>query len=394
MEIPPGKKPVIIVFMHSNLRKAHWGKIIELFSKRYPWISVATDYVPETKRRDKLVALHAGGVAPDVGRYDDDEIPMWAEKRLLHPLDEHMERSQIDFSQFDDVALNASRYGGKLWSAATGFLKELWYYNIEMFDAKGLQYPPADPFGWSWEDFLETAKKLTGENVWGVAPVLGFDCLPWITSNGGSLISEDGRSFTGHLPAAVEGFQFGYDLTIKHKVTPQAYTVEDGQTMFAESRLGLYDDSHRYINWLAQKAPEIKYDVGNWPARKETPLTETDIIHFAIAEKSERREEAWLFIEWLWSPPIQRIFAESLEQIPINREALQAFLSHESPKNLELFRTVVEKQPTPFPRIPYELDKPIRAEFEAMLLDRKTAQQAMDEKREEFQAIIDRRIRD
>ena len=62
-------------------------------------------------------------------------------------------------------------------------------YNKDIFDKEGLPYPPPD---WTWDEYYETAKKLTKDtdgdgrvDQWGSN--LG-DLPIWILSNGGGVV--------------------------------------------------------------------------------------------------------------------------------------------------------------------------------------------------------------
>ena len=87
---------------------------------------------------------------------------------------------------------------------------------------------PAD--GWTWDDLLATAQKLTVKDSagkvtqWGIQLpatwTTGFEY--WVAAAGGSLISQDGKSFAGYMdsPEVVRAVQFYADLYNKYKVAP------------------------------------------------------------------------------------------------------------------------------------------------------------------------------
>lgn len=73
-------------------------------------------------------------------------------------MDDYLAKSDIDTNDFiDAVGILSDGLGGTYglpWCAAT----EIMYYNQDMFDQAGVEYPTND---WSYEDFLAAAKKLT-----------------------------------------------------------------------------------------------------------------------------------------------------------------------------------------------------------------------------------------
>ena len=84
--------------------------------------------------------------------------------------------------------------------------------------------------GWTWEDLLATAQKLTVKDAsgnvtqWGIqlpaAWTTGFEY--WVAAAGGSLISADGKTFTGVMdsPEVARAVQFYADLYNKYQVAP------------------------------------------------------------------------------------------------------------------------------------------------------------------------------
>ena len=68
------------------------------------------------------------------------------------------------------------------------------YYNKDLFDAAGLDYPTAD---WTWADEKAAAEALTDEEagVWGDhQPVSFYEYYKALAQNGGQFLSEDGRA--------------------------------------------------------------------------------------------------------------------------------------------------------------------------------------------------------
>lgn len=102
------------------------------------------------------------------------------------------------------------------------------YYNRDLFDARGVAYPQA---GWTWQDFLSTAKQLTtvegkGEGQtghWGFVahPMVG-DVFPFVLQHGGKMMDDLLRPthliFDDLLVA--EAIQWYTDLGLVHEVMP------------------------------------------------------------------------------------------------------------------------------------------------------------------------------
>jgi multiple sugar transport system substrate-binding protein len=115
------------------------------------------------------------------------------------------------------------------------------YYNADLFDAAGLDYPTSD---WTWADELAAAKALTdaGTGTWGShQPVSFYEFYKVLEQNGASFLSDDGTSVAFNTPAGIEAAEW---LTSKSgTVMP---TIEEGQgtpdfdtNLFLAGKLGM-----------------------------------------------------------------------------------------------------------------------------------------------------------
>jgi multiple sugar transport system substrate-binding protein len=121
------------------------------------------------------------------------------------------------------------------------------FYNKKMFDDAGVEYPPTSADNaWTWDEFVEAAKKLTLDSNGKTPNDSGFDannivqygCMVenltwqlevWALSNGGGFYNEDGSEVTIGDAAAVEAIQKVADLHLKDKVAPlSAGLTDDG----------------------------------------------------------------------------------------------------------------------------------------------------------------------
>ena len=75
-----------------------------------------------------------------------------------------------------------------------------------MFDDAGLEYPQD---GWTWDQFRETAEKLTKDGVYGFCfPCTYFQLTPWWSTNNAALVGEDGETPTVNSEGIVEAVDF------------------------------------------------------------------------------------------------------------------------------------------------------------------------------------------
>lgn len=120
----------------------------------------------------KVITQMAGGSAPDIGRIAESYMPMLINKGQVVDLTDYM-ADDFDMSQYYEKTFENSAFvDGRYYGLPSGLNYYLVYYNKDMFDAAGLEYPSAD---WnkasSFEEYKNMAKALTGgggrnKNIW------------------------------------------------------------------------------------------------------------------------------------------------------------------------------------------------------------------------------------
>jgi len=204
-------------------------EIIAAFEKANPDIIVQLEAVSGNDYYTRLLTQIASGDAPDIMQIGDDAVPMFVSKGAFLPLDDYITGNYpLDLSVYMPGVMDPGKYQGKTYFLPKDFSTLSVYYNKKIFDQYGVDYPQD---GWTWEDFLSTAQKLTiDENkdgtpeVWGVQLTAnwttGFEY--WVAASGGKLISDDGKTYTGYMdsPETVAAVQFFSDLYNKYKVAP------------------------------------------------------------------------------------------------------------------------------------------------------------------------------
>ena len=82
------------------------------------------------------------------------------------------------------------------------------FYNKDVLDAAGIQAPTTLADAWTWKEVYEISKKLKTNDMYGInldwdlgeGQIYAF--APMIWSNGGELLSEDGKKIDGYFQKA------------------------------------------------------------------------------------------------------------------------------------------------------------------------------------------------
>ena len=107
-----------------TIKYAFWGNpaaigveedILKEFHKEYPHIQVEPIATPYDDYHTKILTMIAGGLAPDVMRIDSYYFADFMEAQVLMPLDDLIERDEIDLSLYYEIGLPDSMYEGKMY---------------------------------------------------------------------------------------------------------------------------------------------------------------------------------------------------------------------------------------------------------------------------------------
>ena len=321
---------------NAELLFTYWGSpqekdavegMIDDFMEAYPNITVRGQHIP-TNYVEKLTTMLAGGEPPDVAYLPETTALPWAAEGTLLDL--------TDYFKNDPEASNrlpATYYGygeDKLVGTNTAAETMLLFYNESLFEAAGVEPPPTNGAdAWTWDKFVETAKKLTKDrngndatspdfdpnaiDTYGVSFQNGFGgWLPFVYSNGGRYVNDEGTEFLLNQPEAVEVMQKLQDLIHVHHVTPtpaQSKAFPSADVMMQTGKLAMAVDGHWNVLSLSQLG--IDFGLGVLPKFDE-PLTMIVGAPTVIFADTEYPNAAFEFYKFHNNPEYVDLFAKGL----------------------------------------------------------------------------------
>ena len=211
VEAPAQMEPTPpIQFMNYWAAGTRWETMkagLEEFDKQFPNVKYDLIPIPPGFYRDKVNIMFAAGTVGDVVVLNGARMREFAPG--LVQLQDHVDKAGIDLDDYlilsrenpadpslQNLDIDGVLYGMPFMSAVNGYV-----YNIDKFDADGVEAPTAD---WTWDSQLEAARQLTNAdtNEYGLHHGTGgeFRWLPLISANGGWLFTERTR------PAPASGF--------------------------------------------------------------------------------------------------------------------------------------------------------------------------------------------
>jgi multiple sugar transport system substrate-binding protein len=305
--------------------------------------------VPGDDYDTKLRTVLSSGAAPTAIRINDDYVKGYYAEGSLLDLKPYLDKDGIKAEDYFPVAFNFPKQedgAHAAWPIMTN--PGVIYCNTDAFAEAGVELPPKDwaASGWTWDDFLDAAKKLTkpnGERYGAlVFPDTSLETV-WPVNNGGDgIYSKDATRFTLAEPQGAEAVQWVADLALVHKVHPDFATVTAGRQTpnWALSQLGtgkvaMLLSLTSGIPYLRSNA-KVKWDIFP-PPMKAARKTVNTMTVLAIPKDSKDPDTAWDFLKYCAGADASKLLAESRGFMPVAKSSSSLFVPDDKgPANLAL----------------------------------------------------------
>ncbi len=388
-------EPVTIKYMTFSAAPDHLedlDNMIAAFEAQNPNIKVEYEAVGWNDYFTKLQTVVASGKAPDTFELNYENFVTYASKDALYNMDALMaDDKDFDASVFNKTALNAFKYDGSQYGLVESFSNVVLYYNKDLFDAAGLDYPDAS---WTWNDELAAAKKLTdeGSGVWGsYAPIQFWEFYKTIEQNGGKIFNEDKTQVVIDSKENVETLTWMIDKINKHKITPsdaQMSGQSDGD-LFKAGKIAML----RTGIWMfdAFKDTDFTWDIALEPGNTQKAH------HFfsngvAISKNTENPEAAWKWVKFFTSAKESaEIRVASSWELPAltDQSLLDAYLTKNPPQTRTVVFDALDSLVVP-PVIENwnELTDIVGKELDQAKLGQKTPEEALKDAKAKLEELI------
>jgi multiple sugar transport system substrate-binding protein len=226
-----------------TIQYGYWGDqneeisttaLLKTFMDKNPNIKVeGLRFGSNTEFNDKITTLAASGNLPDVSTFYEPNVLTWGMSGKLVDLTDFYKKAAPKL----DVIKFVTPDGKIVGISVANEIMVIWY-SKPIFDAAKLPYPPAEASkAWTWNQFVDVAKKLTKDANGKTPNDAGFDkdniktfgywgqqwWMPWLTfavSNGGGMVSQDGKKLMMDDPATIDAIQKMADVINVHHVSP------------------------------------------------------------------------------------------------------------------------------------------------------------------------------
>ncbi|MGJ3239110.1 MAG: ABC transporter substrate-binding protein [Anaerolineae bacterium] len=301
------------------------------------WEGVSLVYEPggsETASyQDVLVTELEAGTAPDVFWIPGTDVARFASSGLILNLAD-LAAADEDFSADDFYAgpmgflqtAPEGMDGEALWGLPRDVSAFAIYYNQDLFDEAGLDYPET---GWTWDEFGEAAEAISGLGD----EITGFGMNGWwanwgyfVNAAGSGFFNEDYTACGLNNDATVEGLSFAQNLFEEGYAVPWG---TDSEPPFLAGQVGMFLNG-RWATPATITNADFDWNVASLPIGPSGEQTNWLFWGaYVVNADTEHPEEAWDLVTRLTSAEIQGQIASLGANIPsrAGEEAIDLFLN-------------------------------------------------------------------
>ena len=299
----------------------------QAFEKANPDIKVNLEFVPYEALHDKIIAARgAGGNGYDVVLFDAIWPAEFTKFNLLQDVSSRI--SAEDKAQIFPGALKTVVFNGKTlgmpWILDTKYL----YYNKAMLEKAGIRDLPQ-----TWQQVMDDARIIKEKKIvnyplvwsWSQAEALVCDYTTLVSGFGGQFYQNGKLNFSS--PASLQAVKLMKSSLDDGLTNPASreYLEEDVRKAFSNG------DAAFALNWtymynMANDAKQSKVagQVGIMPAPGDAPGKAGAVngsMGLGIASGSTHADQAWQYIRYMTSQPVQNNYARL--SLPIWKSSYQ-----------------------------------------------------------------------
>ena len=264
------KEVVIWDYFETDAQKEMIQSLMDGFNASQDEYEATHVYVPFSDYEKQLTLGIASGELPDLVILDGCSMASFIQLGLFGDISD----ADINWDEYIEGPLESTMMDGKHYGIPFATNCTALYYNKDMFDAAGIDYPDENT---TWDEFDEMAKALTKDGVYGFGNAATntdegtFQCLQWLYTAGGSYTDiEDG----------VDAYKLMQEMIEDGSWTKECvnWTQSDVNNNFMAGNLAMQQNGPWQIPGIEANAPDLNYGVTVLPKKDADSGQATSIL--------------------------------------------------------------------------------------------------------------------
>lgn len=321
---PPGGGRTVLVWVTDDnpVRKGQ----VDLFNRLNPDLYLMID--PSNNAQDKIIVQSIGGIGPDLfDSYGFASTETYVNAGIAWDITDPLREAGIVVQDLIwPVGIPSCVVKDRTYGFPCNVNADAIWFNMDLFDKAGIPYPKS---GWTWEEFVDTATKLTVRDSRGKPVQFGY-YMDWfgypnlIKQHKARIWSEDGTQCTIGSDEGIAAFTKIHELMYKHRVMPSPQEEAalstaggwgtGGITFFMGGRVAMALGGRWWLNRLRDQ-PNMRLGVVEMPYAK-VPVMQGGARCTLVNKNSPRREAALRFIKYLASREYNELVNEQADALP------------------------------------------------------------------------------
>ena len=261
---------VIWDYFETDAQKEMMQSLIDGFNASQDEYEASHVYVPFADYEKQLTLGIASGELPDMVILDGCSMASFIQLGLFGDISD----ADINWDEYMEGPMESTMLDGKHYGIPFATNCTALYYNKDLFDAAGIDYPDENT---TWDEFHEMAKALTKDGVSGFGNAATntdegtFQCLQWIYTAGGSYTDiEDG----------VDAYKLMQEMIEDGSWTKECvnWTQSDVNNNFMAGNLAMQQNGPWQIPGIEANAPDLNYGVTVLPKKDADSEQATSIL--------------------------------------------------------------------------------------------------------------------
>ena len=358
------------------VEQEYYKNAIEQFNELYAGeIEASLQMIPRGngyEYENKINAAATSGSLPDIIAMDGPSVANYADSGIIVPIDEYFTEDKLE--DFVPSIIKQGTVDGQLYALGAAESTVVLFYNKDVLDAAGIQAPTTLEDAWTWKEVYEISKKLKtddmyGSNLdWDLGEGQMYAFAPMIWSNGGELLSEDGKKIDGYLNSdkSIEALEFYQKFAVEGLINLQPLPND-----FEEGKSAMYLMGSWEIQTIEESYPDFNYGITYYPKFSESSkvVSPSGDWCFGITSGSENQEAAAKLLEFLTSAEEVEEYCSAISKPPARRSVFDNMEEYQDENKKVIKEQVIN---TAHPR-PISTSYPVlSSEFASALQDIRT----------------------
>ncbi len=344
--------PVVLDFWGIGVEGELIKELVPDFEREHPGVRVRVQQIPWTAAHEKLLTAFVGNATPDLCQLGNTWVPEFVALEALEPLDALVAQSAVvDQADYFSGIWDTNRLEGRVYGIPWYVDTRLVFYRTDLFRKAGYAAPPD-----TWTEWAEALRRVKAQgadygvllptNEWQHPVSFALQTQPDLLRDhdqyGNFSSPEFRKAFTYYVGLFDDGLAPALGTT----------QISNVYQEFSRGYIAAFLTGPWNIGEFKRRLPDSLQ--GDWmtapmpgPVEGEKGISVAGGSSLVLFAGSEKKAEAWQFIEFLSRPDVQARFYELSGDLPPRETAWSTPLLEQNPYAGAFREQLRHVRPTP-----------------------------------------------